>query len=55
MQDLQPLAVAKIFEKVAAEVQPDLIILGKQSIDSDSNQTGQVRLVLLGRALTIDR
>lgn len=39
-QDLQPLAVAKIFQKIFVEKKFDLVILGKQSIDDDYNQTG---------------
>src|SRR6201990_3411583 len=45
---VEPLAVAKILKKVADEEQPGLIILGKQAIDDDSNQTGQMPPRLLG-------
>ena len=45
---VEPLAVAKILKAVAAEEQPGLIILGKQAIDDDSNQTGQMLAALLG-------
>ena len=45
--DLQPLAVAKILKAIADEEQPGLIILGKQAIDDDSNQTGQMVSALL--------
>src|SRR5919205_172154 len=45
---VEPLAVAKILKKVAEEEQPGLIILGKQAIDDDSNQTGQMLAALLG-------
>jgi electron transfer flavoprotein beta subunit len=45
---VEPLAVAKILAKIAAEEQPGLIILGKQAIDDDSNQTGQMLAALLG-------
>ncbi|MCP1968495.1 electron transfer flavoprotein subunit beta/FixA family protein [Bradyrhizobium elkanii] len=45
---IEPLAVAKILKKVAEEEQPGLIILGKQAIDDDSNQTGQMLAALLG-------
>ncbi|MBR0778235.1 electron transfer flavoprotein subunit beta/FixA family protein [Bradyrhizobium diazoefficiens] len=45
---VEPLAVAKILKKVADEEQPGLIILGKQAIDDDSNQTGQMLAALLG-------
>jgi electron transfer flavoprotein beta subunit len=46
----ESLAVAKILAKVAAEEQPGLIILGKQAIDDDANQTGQMLAALLGWA-----
>ena len=49
-QEVEPLAVAKILQKVAAEEQPGMIILGKQAIDDDSNQTGQMLAALLGWA-----
>jgi len=45
---LEPLAVAKILKKIADEEKPGLIILGKQAIDDDSNQTGQMLAALLG-------
>ncbi|MBR0702538.1 electron transfer flavoprotein subunit beta/FixA family protein [Bradyrhizobium diazoefficiens] len=45
---VEPLAVAKILKKIAEEEQPGLIILGKQAIDDDSNQTGQMLAALLG-------
>lgn len=45
--DLQPLAVAKLLQAVCAKEQPQLIILGKQAIDDDSNQTGQMLAALL--------
>ena len=47
-ETVEPLAVAKILKAVAAEEQPGLIILGKQAIDDDSNQTGQMLAALLG-------
>jgi electron transfer flavoprotein beta subunit len=47
-EEVEPLAVAKILKGVAAEENPDLIILGKQAIDDDSNQTGQMLAALLG-------
>jgi electron transfer flavoprotein beta subunit len=47
-QDIEPLAVAKILAKVAAEEQPGLIIAGKQAIDNDMNATGQMLAALLG-------
>ena len=40
--ELQPLAVAKIFKHVYEKETPSLVLLGKQSIDDDSNQTGQI-------------
>ncbi len=45
---VEPLAVAKILKAVADAEQPGLIILGKQAIDDDSNQTGQMLAALLG-------
>ncbi|MFO1323838.1 MAG: electron transfer flavoprotein subunit beta/FixA family protein [Burkholderiales bacterium] len=45
--DLQPLAVAKLLRAVAADEKPDLVILGKQAIDDDANQTGQMLAALL--------
>jgi electron transfer flavoprotein beta subunit len=45
---LEPLAVAKILKEVALRESVDLIILGKQAIDDDSNQTGQMLAALLG-------
>ena len=47
--DVEPLGVAKLLAKVVAEEQPGLVILGKQAIDDDSNQTGQMLAALLGR------
>ena len=47
-EELQPLAVAKLLKAVAAKEQPQLIILGKQAIDDDANQTGQMLAALLG-------
>src|SRR5580693_5978853 len=46
--ELQPLAVAKLLKAIAAKEQPQLVILGKQAIDDDSNQTGQMVAALLG-------
>jgi electron transfer flavoprotein beta subunit len=46
--EVEPLAVAKLLAKVAEEEQPGLVILGKQAIDDDSNQTGQMLAALLG-------
>ncbi|WP_269495135.1 electron transfer flavoprotein subunit beta/FixA family protein [Castellaniella sp. S9] len=45
--ELQPLAVAKLLAALAAKEQPSLIILGKQAIDDDANQTGQMLAALL--------
>jgi electron transfer flavoprotein beta subunit len=45
--ELQPLAVAKLIKALADKEQPQLIILGKQAIDDDSNQTGQMLAALL--------
>src|SRR5438309_7210700 len=45
---VEPLAVAKILKAIADEEKPGLIILGKQAIDDDSNQTGQMLAALLG-------
>src|SRR4051795_13129211 len=47
-EEVEPLAVAKLLAKVAQEEQPGLFILGKQAIDDDSNQTGQMLAALLG-------
>ncbi len=46
--DLQPLAVAKLLKAVCQKESPQLVILGKQAIDDDSNQTGQMLAALLG-------
>ncbi|GAB2871511.1 electron transfer flavoprotein subunit beta/FixA family protein [Pseudoduganella ginsengisoli] len=46
--ELEPLAVAKLLKALADKEQPQLIILGKQAIDDDSNQTGQMLAALLG-------
>jgi electron transfer flavoprotein beta subunit len=46
--ELQPLAVAKLVKAIADTEQPQLIILGKQAIDDDCNQTGQMLAALLG-------
>ncbi|WP_169567102.1 electron transfer flavoprotein subunit beta/FixA family protein [Sneathiella limimaris] len=45
---VEPLAVAKVLKAVAAEENPDLVIVGKQAIDDDSNQTGQMLAALTG-------
>jgi electron transfer flavoprotein beta subunit len=46
--ELQPLAVAKLLKAVVEKEQPKLVILGKQAIDDDCNQTGQMLSALLG-------
>jgi electron transfer flavoprotein beta subunit len=46
--NVEPLAVAKLLKGVAEAEKPGLIILGKQAIDDDSNQTGQMLAALLG-------
>ena len=46
--DLQPLAVAKLLKAIVDKEQPKLVLLGKQAIDDDSNQTGQMLAALLG-------
>ena len=46
--ELQPLAVAKLLLAVAQKENPQLVILGKQAIDDDCNQTGQMLAALLG-------
>ena len=46
--DVEPLAVAKILKGVVAEEAPGMVILGKQAIDDDCNQTGQMLAALLG-------
>ena len=46
--ELQPLAVAKLLKAVILEEKPEIVIIGKQAIDDDSNQTGQMLSALLG-------
>ena len=48
--ELQPLAVAKLIEAIVKKEQPHLVICGKQAIDDDSNQTGQMLAARLGWA-----
>ncbi|WP_133500608.1 electron transfer flavoprotein subunit beta/FixA family protein [Cognatilysobacter terrigena] len=48
-QDVQPLAAARALLKLVGREQPDLVILGKQAIDDDANQTGQMLATLWGR------
>lgn len=45
---LQPLAIAKLFQYLVEKEQPGLVIVGKQAIDNDSNQTGQMLSALTG-------
>jgi electron transfer flavoprotein beta subunit len=47
-EDVQPLGVAKVLQAVVEKEQPGLVIVGKQAIDDDSNQTGQMLAALLG-------
>ncbi|GGK17796.1 electron transfer flavoprotein subunit beta/FixA family protein [Salinarimonas ramus] len=47
---VEPLAVAKILKAIVANESPDLVIMGKQAIDDDCNQTGQMLAALLGWA-----
>ncbi len=47
--EVEPLAIAKILAKIAEEEQPGLVILGKQAIDDDSNQVGQMLAALMNR------
>jgi electron transfer flavoprotein beta subunit len=46
-QEVQPLAVAKILKAIALKESPDIVIVGKQAIDDDSNQTGQMLAALM--------
>ena len=46
--ELQPLAVAKLLKAIVAKESPKIVIVGKQAIDDDSNQTGQMLAALLG-------
>jgi electron transfer flavoprotein beta subunit len=48
-EDVEPLGVAKLLAAIMAEESPGLVILGKQAIDDDSNQTGQMLAALTGR------
>ncbi len=47
-QELEPLAVAKLLKAIVDKESPDLVIVGKQAIDDDANQTGQMLAALLG-------
>ena len=46
--DMEPLGIAKVLKAVVEEEKPDMVILGKQAIDGDNNQTGQMLAALLG-------
>ena len=46
--DVEPLAVAKLLKAIIEKENPDLVVLGKQAIDDDSNQTGQMLAALMG-------
>ena len=48
VEELQPLAVAKLLKALVDKEQPQLVLLGKQAIDDDCNQTGQMLAALLG-------
>ena len=47
---LEPLAIAKIFKAIVVQESPDLVLVGKQAIDDDANQTGQMLSALTGMA-----
>ncbi len=49
-EDVEPLGVAKLLAKVVEEESPEIVIMGKQAIDDDSNQTGQMLAALTGRS-----
>jgi electron transfer flavoprotein beta subunit len=49
-ETVEPLSVAKLLKGVVEEEKPDLVVLGKQAIDDDANQTGQMLAALLGWA-----
>ena len=48
-EEIQPLTAARTFLKLIEKEQPDLVILGKQAIDDDANQTGQMLATIWGR------
>ena len=50
VHDVEPLAVAKILQKIVEKEKPQIVLLGKQAIDDDNNQTGQMLSALLGWA-----
>ena len=47
-QPLEPLGIAKLLKAIVDKEQPELVILGKQAVDNDHNQTGQMLAALLG-------
>src|SRR5207302_973470 len=47
-EDLEPLAVAKVLQKLIGEESPDVVIMGKQAIDGDNAATGQMLAAILG-------
>ena len=47
-EDLQPLAIAKMLKAIVDKEGPELVVMGKQAIDDDSNQTGQMLAALMG-------
>ena len=47
---IEPLGIAKILKKIVEKEKPDMVFLGKQAIDDDCNQTGQMLAAMLGRA-----
>ena len=49
-QDIEPLAVAKLLKEIVAREEPGIVFVGKQAIDDDCNQTGQMLAALLGWA-----
>ena len=49
-QDIEPLAVAKLLQAIVAQENPGVVLVGKQAIDDDCNQTGQMLAALLGWA-----
>src|SRR5690606_24113076 len=49
-EDIEPLVMAKLLKAIVAQEQPGLVLMGKQAIDGDNNQTGQMLAGLLGWA-----
>src|SRR5690554_2314333 len=47
-EELQPLAIAKLLKAVVEKEQPEVVLMGKQAVDNDFNQTGQMLSALLG-------